>query len=166
MIKNIIPILILIFVGTQISCSPAKHSATVKLNDLDSVIRMVNPNHNCGCNWGDKTIKLYTGGTFSKYDYFWQSNYVKNIDSIDILNDSKKIKDQILKLEPSFSEYNRFLLEYRIADNTNADTTIKYKVVGTWLSYKNGCSGFVKDMDAKKLVKKSAVNSFKEKLCK
>jgi hypothetical protein len=153
-------------IGLIHSCSPAMHTATVKLNDLDSVIRMVNPNHNCGCNWGDKTYKLYTGGSFSKYNYFYDAVYLKSIDSFDILNDSKKIKDQILKLEPSFSEYNRFLLEYRIADNTNTDTTIKYKVVGTWLSYKNGCSGFVKDIDAKKLVKKSALNSFKETLCK
>jgi hypothetical protein len=167
MVKNTLLILVTILaVGLIYSCSPAMHTATVKLNDLDSVIRIVNPNHNCGCNWGDKKYKLYTGGTFSKYNYFWQANYVKHIDSIDILNDSKKIKDQILKLEPTFNEYNRFFLEYRITDNTNIDTTIKYKVIGTWISYKNGCSGFVKDISAKKLEKKSALNSFKEKLCK
>jgi hypothetical protein len=166
MIKNFITISILSFLFLTTSCSFPKHTATVKINDLDSVIRIVNPNHNCKCNWGDKSFKLYSGGSFSKYSYFWQASHIQNVDSFDILNESKKIKDQIIKLEPTFNEYNRILLEYRTADNTNADTTIKYKVVGTWISYKNGCSGFVKDMNAKKLVKKSGLNSFKEKLCK
>ncbi len=158
--------LLLIAAIIQTSCSTANYSASVRLNDIDSVIRIVNPYHNCGCNWGDKKYKLYTGGTFSKYNYFWQANYVKNIDSINILNDSKNIKDQILKLEPAFNEYNRFFLEYRVADNTNPDSSIKYKVIGTWFSFKNTCSGFVKDINAKKLIQKSSVNSFKEKLCK
>ena len=166
MSKNIFVLLVLIFVVVQISCSPAKYTSSVKLNDIDSVIRLVNPNHNCGCNWGDKTFKIYTGGSFAKNSYFYNSVYLKNIDSFNILNESKKIKDQLLKLDAAFNEYHRFFLEYRIPDNTNADTSIKHKVVGTWFSFKNSCSGFVKDIDAKKLSKKTALNSYKEKLCK
>ncbi len=166
MVKNIIVLLLVLFMIIHVSCSPAKHTATVKLNDIDSAIRTINPNHNCGCNWGDRTFKLYTGGTFSKYNYFWSTNYVKNIDSINILSDSKKIKEEIIKLDPNFNEYNRFFLEYRIFDNTNADTSIKYKVVGTWFSFKNSCSGFVKNIDGKKLVKKTALDSYKKQLCK
>ncbi len=166
MVKNIIVLLLFLFVIFHVSCSPSKHTATVKLNDIDSVIRIVNVNHNCGCNWGDRTHKLYTGGSFSNNNYFWQSIYVKNIDSFDVSNGSRKIKEKILQLEPAFNEYNRFFLEYRILDNSNVDTSIKHKVIGTWFSFKNSCSGYIKDIDAKKLVKKTALNSYKSKLCK
>ena len=164
--RNDFLLLLLIFTLIFISCSSVKYTASVKLNDIDSVIRIINPTHNCGCNWGDKTYKIYTGKSFSKNNYFWQSNYVKSLDSVDILNDSKKIKDQILLLEPKLSQYNRFFLEYRIIDNSNADTSIKYKVIGTWYSFKNNCSGFVKDINAEKLVKKTALDSYNKKLCK
>ena len=166
MFKNIVFLLFLLFIIIFISCSPAKHTATVKLNDIDSVIRIINFDHNCGCNWGDKTYKLNTGGSFSKNNYFWQSIYVKNIDSINILNESKKIKDEIVKLESTFNMYNSFFLEYRVIDITNVDTTIKHKVIGTWYSFKNGCSGFKKDISAEKLVKKTSLKSFKKSLCK
>jgi len=156
----------LIFLLIQISCSPAKYTSSVKLNDIDSVIRIINPNHNCGCNWEDKTFKIYAAGSFAKNSYFYNSVYIKNIDSFDILKDSKKIKDQLVKLDPAFKDYSRFFLEYRIVDNTNADTSIKHKVVGTWFDFKNSCSGFVKDVDAKKLSKKTTLHSYKEKLCK
>ena len=163
---KIIIIITTVFITFLISCSPAINRATVKINGIDSVIRTVNPNHNCGCNWGNKKYKLYTGGTFSKYNYFWLANYVKNTDSIDVLNDSQKIKNQLLKLEPEIKEINNFYLEYRLLETNQTDTTIKYKVLGTWFSFKNSCSGFIKDMNAKKLIKKIGSKSFKQNLCK
>ena len=159
-------LLFCIYATIHSSCSSSKNYSIVKLNDIDSVIRIVNPDHNCGCNWGDKTYKLNTGGSFSENNFLWQSIYVKNIDSTDILNDSKKIRDQLQKFEPAFGRYNRFFLEYRILDTTQVDTSKKHRVIGTWFDFKNSCSGFLKNITAEKLVKKTSLQSFKKSLCK
>lgn len=159
-------LLVIIFVVILSSCATSKNITFVKLNDIDSVIRIVNPDHNCGCNWGNKTYKLNTGGSFSKNNFIWQSIYVKNIHSVDILIDSKKIQDELVKFEPAFSGYNRFFLEYRILDSKQVDTLKKYRVIGTWFNFKTTCSGFQKDISAEKLVKKTSLQSFRKSLCK
>ncbi len=90
------------------SCNPSKNSIRVKLNDIDSVIRVVIPSHNCGCNWHDRKSNLYLPPLFKNNNYIWQAILVKSIDSVDVINDSKKVLQQLIKLDSRFSSLSRF----------------------------------------------------------
>ncbi len=165
MAKNFICILSILCAMIYSSCSTSKNATAIKLNDIDSVIRIVNPDHNCGCNWGDKTFTPKTGGSFGQNNYFWQSVFVKSFDSINIFNQSNQIREQLVKLNPGFITYNRFFLEYRLL-NPSKDTSAEYKIIGTWYKLKNSCVGFIHDIDAKELVKRTNLISNQKKLCK
>jgi hypothetical protein len=144
------------------ACSTGKFTA--KINDMDSVIRIVNPDHNCGCDYGDKTMSYPLPKSDNANLYFWQAVYVKN-DEPEPLGQSKKIKAELVKLMPQLNRYRRIYLEYRKPGVNPSDTSLKYAVIGSAFFIKDKCEGFVKNIDAKQLIKKSHNKKFENSLC-
>jgi hypothetical protein len=143
-------------------CSTGKFTA--KLNEIDSMIRKVNPDHNCGCDYGDRTISYPNPKNDNANLYFWQAVYIKK-DETDLSGQSRKIKDELVKLLPELSKYRRLYLEYRKPGLNPSDTSLKYTVIGSAFFIKDKCNGFVKDISAKQLIKKSHKKKYENDLC-
>lgn len=154
---------IILFFVTISSCSTSKNIIQIKLNDIDSAIRIVIPSHNCGCNWQERKSNISIPTIFKKYNYVWQSIFIKSIDSVDLNNDSKKVLQQLVKLDSRFVDVKRFFLEYRIPIEND---TLNYKAVGTWYHFEGYCDGYVSGITAKELEKNSAQINDRIKLCK
>ncbi len=161
--NNILFSLIIAFCTGISSCNTSKNSIQIKLNDIDSAIRVVIPSHNCGCNWQDRKSNIYISPVFKKYGYVWQSISIKNIDSVDVNKDSKKVYEQLKKLDNKFANLKRFFLEYRVQDKL--DST-KFNVVGTWYHFENYCDGYITGITATTLERNTAQIKDRIKLCK
>jgi hypothetical protein len=154
---------IIFFFVTISSCNTSKNSIQIKLNDIDSAIRVVIPSHNCGCNWQEKKSNIYMLPILKKYGYAWQAIFVKNLDSVDVIKDSKKVLQQLIKLDNRYADFKRFFLEYRIPIKND---TLNYKAIGTWYHFENDCNGYISGIAVKELEKNTAQIKDRIKLCK
>ncbi len=145
------------------SCNTSKNSIKIKLNDIDSAIRIAIPSHNCGCNWQDRKSNIYMLPILKKYGYAWQAIFVKNLDSIDVINDSKKVFEQLKNLDNRYADFKRFFLEYRIPIKNDS---LNYQAVGTWYHFENYCDGYVTGITVTTLEKNTAQIKDRIKLCK
>jgi hypothetical protein len=145
------------------SCNTSKNSIQIKLNDIDSAIRVVIPSHNCGCNWQEKKSYLYLTPVFKIYGFSWQAIFIKNIDSVNVLDDSKKVFQELVKLDSRYTSFKRFFLEYRIPIKND---TLNYKAIGTWYHFDGYCDGYVSGVTAVELEKNTAQPKDRIKLCK
>ena len=143
-------------------CSTAKFTA--KINDIDSVIRIASPDHNCGCNYGERTMSYPEPKSDNANLYFWQAVYVTK-DEPDLTGQSKKVKAELVKFLPQLAKYRRVYLEYRKPGVNPSDTSIKYTVIGSAFFIKDKCEGFVENIDAKLLIKKSHNKKYENTLC-
>jgi hypothetical protein len=154
---------IILFFVTISSCSTSKNSIQIKLNDIDSAIRIVIPSHNCGCNWQERKSNISIPTIFTKYNYVWQAIFIKSLDSVDVNNDSKKVLQQLIKLDKRFADVKRLFLEYRIPVEND---TLNYKAVGTWYHFEGYCDGYISKISAKELEKNTTQTKDRKKLCK
>jgi hypothetical protein len=161
-IYSLFGIIIILFLLVS-SCNTTKNSIQIKLNDIDSAIRVVIPSHNCGCNWQERKSNINIPTIFKKYNYVWQAIFIKSLDSVDVDNDSKKVLQQLIKLDNRFADVKRLFLEYRIPIEND---TLNYKAVGTWYHFENYCDGYVSGITAKELEKNTAQINNRIKLCK
>jgi len=143
-------------------CNTSKFSA--RLNDIDSVIRIASPAHNCGCDYGERTMSYPEPKSDNANLYFWQAVYITK-DEPDLTGQSKKIKAELVKLMPQLNKYRRLYLEYRKPGVNPSDTAVKYTVIGSAFFIKDKCDGFLKDINAKQLIKKSHNKKFENDLC-
>ena len=161
--NNILFSLIIFFFVIISSCNTSKNSIQIRLNDIDSAIRIVIPSHNCGCNWEDKKSDLRIPTTFKKFGYAWSTIFIKNIDSIDVNKDSKKVWEQLVKLDSRYINFKRFFFEYRIWNNNDSSNN---KVLGTWFHFEDYCDGYVLGISALELQKNTSNILDRKKLCK
>jgi hypothetical protein len=153
---------IILFCTTIYSCSISKNTMQIKLRDIDSTIRTVIPKHNCGCDWKEQKTNTFISPILKTYGYLFQTIYVKTIDSIDLMNDSKKVYLALQKLDNHIGRQKRFFLEYKTPIEN--DTT-KANIIGTWFHFKSYCEGYVIGVSAKELEKNSVFKIDREKLC-
>ncbi len=144
------------------ACNISKHTIALKLNDIDSTIRTIIPKHNCGCDWKEQKTNTFVSPILKTYGYLFQTIYVKTIDSIDLMNDSKKVYLALQKLDNRIGRQKRFFLEYRIPIEND---TSKANIIGTWFYFKGYCEGYVIGVSAKELEKNSIFQIDREKLC-
>jgi hypothetical protein len=160
--NNIVYALIFIICAILFSCSTSKNSIQIKLNDIDSAIRVVIPSHNCGCNWQERKSNLYMIPFFKEYGYSWHTIFVKSIDSVDVIKDSKKVFQELIKLDGRYNNFKRFFLEYRVPLNND---TLNYQAVGTWFHLDGYCDGYISGIAIKQLERNTAQIIDRKKLC-
>ena len=122
MTKNKILLSLLIIICLVISsCNASKNLIQIKFSDLDSAIRTLIPSHHCGCTWKDEKTNIITPKIFKEFGYVWHTVYVRNMDSINTSTDSKKVYEQLKKIDNKYTDFKRFFLQYKVRDIT--DTT-------------------------------------------
>jgi hypothetical protein len=144
------------------SCKTSKNSFTVSRSAIDSTVKSVIQSHHKNCNCKDDLITYHTSKTFSKYSYGRQQVFIKNIDSININNDSKKVLQSLVKLEPRLVEMKRFFLEYYTFKERDS---LSYKMIGTFYHMEGYCDGFVYGLSTEVLQKNTYNLKDRKKLC-
>jgi putative hemolysin len=146
------------------SCMAPKLS--IPINDVDSVIRIVNPDHNCGCDYKGKTLKLPQPNKGKRNVYYWQTVYIKNYAGADLLQQAQKTKSELVRLIPELNYYRRIYLEFREPQVNNIDTIFRSDNIGVAYFLKDKCHGYKAATTAKQLIKKSHNKRFEASLCK
>jgi hypothetical protein len=144
------------------SCFSNRNTIKIKLNDIDSVIRIAIPTHNCGCNWQERKSKMFYPTILKKYGYAWQNIYVKNTDSVNFLTDSKNVYQELKKLDSRFGGYSRFFIEYKTLITKDSND---YKTIGTWYHFGSNCEGYISGISANELEKNTSLTKNRLKLC-
>lgn len=157
---------VLLVLFTTVFASRCAPKFTLKFNDIDSAVRIVNSDHNCNCDYGDKSVSLYTSNNGKRNLYYWQAVYLKSVDGINFLSQARKTREHLIKLAPELGGYRRFYVEFRLNQTTATDTAFKWKNIGTAFFIKDKCNGYKAGANAKELIKQSHNKKFEAALCK
>lgn len=162
MAKNFILLFLFICI-ISFSCSPTKNTFFIKLNDLDSVIKKTIPSHGCNCkwNWGDKKVELYNPN-FNNNMYGWASVFSSNMDTVEKVENSKKIFLDLINLNRNYDKYETFFIEY-ISPILGDSTKVNH--VGTWFYIKNGCEGYAQGITKDSMITLTKDKEIRKKLC-
>jgi hypothetical protein len=140
-------------------------TVTVKQFAIDSAVRRVVPEHNCGCDDNGKLIKLLKvkEGVINN-TYYWQIVYLKKESSTDYTAQAIKIKKELINLVPTIKNYKRVLIEFRMNTTQETDTAFSSTNIGTAYFIANACNGFAAGKTHEELLKatktKNKINSF------
>ncbi|NOU39480.1 MAG: hypothetical protein HOO89_12270 [Ferruginibacter sp.] len=143
-------------------CKTSNNTFTVSRNSIDSTVKNVIQSHHKNCNCKGDVSTYYNFKTFRKYSYSFQPVYIKNIDSVNIYDDSKKILKGLIQLDPHYGDFKRFFLEYYTFKENDS---LSYKMVGTFYHMEGYCDGFIKGISAEALQKNTYNLSDRKKLC-
>ncbi len=140
-------------------------TVTVKQFAIDSVVRRVVPEHNCGCEDNGKTVKLLNvknGG--GNNNYYWQIVYLKKESKTDYAAQAIKIKKELTNLVPTINNYRRVFIEFRLNTTRETDTAFSSVNIGTAYFISNSCNGFITGKTHEELMKatkpKNKITSF------
>jgi hypothetical protein len=153
------------FVISFCGCALPKKVAEIPLNTVDSLVRNIVPQHNCGCNWDKKTTKLYEPGSFKNYSHFVLNVFITDSSTVDLLEQSKSIFKELKNYNVAFGNYARFAVSYYFVDTTKELQNRTYLPIGVWLQFNNGCNGLLKGIDSKKAIKQSFKKEFIKQFC-
>lgn len=140
-------------------------TVTVKQFDIDSAVRKVVPEHNCGCVDNGKSVKLFNvKDGVNNNAYYWQIVYVKKESSTDYEAQAIKIKKELISLVPTINNYKRVFIEFRINTTEKTDTVFSSTNIGTVYFIANSCNGFAAGKTHEEMLKatktKNKINSF------
>jgi hypothetical protein len=136
---------------------------TYKVSQVDSVLKIVNRDHSCGCN-EDKDVKIRSTNKGKGKRYYYQAVVLK--DTIAIQETAEKTRAQLIKLMPELNFYKWIYLEIWRNTSTDRDTVLKAGRLGTAYYIKNRCTGYRPNKSAKDLIKKIYDKKFEASLCK
>ncbi len=153
--------LIIIFILLY-SCKTSNNTFTVSRNSIDSTVKNIIQSHHKNCNCKGDVATYYNFKTFRKYSFAVQPVYIKDIDSVNIYDDSKKILIGLNQLDSHYGDFKRFFLEYYTFKENDS---LSYKMVGTFYHMKGYCDGFIKGISANELQKNTYNLSDRKKLC-
>jgi hypothetical protein len=154
-----------LFVISFWGCALPKKVAEIPLNTVDSLVRTIVPQHNCGCNWDKKTTKLYEPGSLKNYSSYVLNVFITDSSTVDLLEESKSIAKKLKNYNSAFSNYARFAVSYYFVDTAKGLQNRTYLTMGVWLQFNNGCNGLVKGIDSKKAIKQSFKKEFVKQFC-
>ncbi len=166
MLKN------LFITGVTILCllffySCGSLTVTVKQFDIDSAVRRVVPEHNCGCDDNGKSVKLLKvkDGVINN-TYYWQIVYVKKESSTDYGAQAVKIKKELIRLVPTIKNYKRVFIEFRMNTTQETDTAFSSTNIGTAYFITNSCNGFAAGKTHEELLKDTKTKNKISSFCK
>jgi hypothetical protein len=133
-----------LFFCAALLCSCGVSKITVQQNAIDSVIRKVEPAHNCNCDYTGKTVQV---PEIKKWDvnnfYYWQQPvFVNSQSKTDYAAQAGKIKDELTTLIPTLKNYRMIFIEFRLNTTRETDTVFSSTNIGTAYFILNGCKGY------------------------
>lgn len=154
---------IILCISSFYSCGSL--TVTVQQYAVDSVIRRVVPEHNCGCKDNGKTLKLLNiKNGVTNNNFYWQIVYVKKESGTDYAAQAVKIKKELIMLIPAVKNYKRIFIEFRMNTTEKTDTVFSSANIGTAYFIANSCSGYAAGKTHEELMKatkiKNKINSF------
>jgi hypothetical protein len=157
---------VLVFAIIIYSSSCVVPTFSVRYNDLDSVVRIVNPDHNCGCDYKDKSSKFYYSNNGKRNLYYWKTVYIKNPSEANLFQKAQKTRSELIKLVPELNNYRRFYIEFQEPTVNKIDTVFRFNIVGVAYFLSGRCNGYKPAITAKELIKKSHNKKYEASLCK